>query len=108
MDRLVVLWTRPHHLSDEEAQWWALGEARRLLSIPSVRGTRLTSLAAASPRWARPWDWMLEVRLADSSEAADCADDPICTDWLHDLHVLGTRPTMVFARGGIAFGEAEN
>jgi hypothetical protein len=57
--RVLVLWRRPHHLSAEEAERWALAEVRALLADRGVRTADLTRLASASRRHRCDWDWLL-------------------------------------------------
>ncbi len=100
--RVLVLWTRPYHLSVEEAQSWALEEVSRLMSLDVVERAELTRLQCASRRHPRGWDWMLELHLAESAERESCADAAPCAQWLADLSQLGLRPAVLLAEGGIA------
>jgi hypothetical protein len=93
--RLLVLWTRPHHLTAEEAGRWAHAEVRRLLLVEGVSSARLTRLESASPRLAREWDWLLELEIA--APVADSVDHGPCAEWLADLRLLGMRPAVVLA-----------
>jgi hypothetical protein len=93
--RVVILWTRPYHLSAEEADAWTRREAKRLLALDGVERAELTRLESAPLRQTREWDWMLELHLRDGSTAHRCVDEPTCADWLLDLRLLGMHPTVV-------------
>jgi hypothetical protein len=95
MVRLVVLWTRPYHLSPEEADAWTRRETPRLLGLDGVARIELTRLQSASIHDSCPWDWMLEVHLHDGVDGRACADAPAWAEWLGDLRLLGMRPAVV-------------
>jgi hypothetical protein len=95
MARLVVLWTRPHHLSAEEADAWARLEAAHLLAVPGAAHAELTRLDTASAQHGRDWDWMLELHLSEGADAHVCAEHRVFEEWLLDLRLLGMRPTVV-------------
>jgi hypothetical protein len=95
MARLVVLWTRPYHLSAEEADAWTRREAAHLLALPGAARAELTRLDSASAQHGGDWDWMLELHLREGADAHACAEDPVFEDWLLDLRLLGMRPTAV-------------
>jgi hypothetical protein len=99
MARLVILWTRPHHLSAEEADTWTCRETARLLDFELVARAELTQLQSASMRHPRPWDWMLELHLHDGVDGRACVDAPACAEWLSDLRLLGMRPAVVLVEG---------
>jgi hypothetical protein len=99
MARLMVMWTRPYHLSSAEADSWARGEAARLLELAGVERAELTRLGSAPTSEAREWDWMLELHLRDGVDPQRCIDEPACADWLLDLRLLGMRPTVVVVEG---------
>jgi hypothetical protein len=89
MARLVVLWTRPYHLSAEEVDSWTRREAAHLLALAGVARAELTRLSGGD------WDWMLELHLRDGADGHACAEDAAFEDWLLDLRLLGMRPTVV-------------
>jgi hypothetical protein len=95
--RLLVVWTQPMHLSREEADRWVLAETGRLLELPVVARLELTRMARASEKHSKPWDWLLEVHLSEGADTAAWAEDPLVTDWLSDLRLLGMRPAVVRA-----------
>jgi hypothetical protein len=101
MARVLILWTGPDPFSAEEAEAWALGEARRLLTLRAVERAELTRLASASEHHPRGWDWLLELHLAADAHCPDCADAGPCAQWLADLRLLGLQPTVLVADRGI-------
>jgi hypothetical protein len=92
MERLIVMWIDPLHLSAAEAEAWVCEETRRLLELNDVEALELARLAPASERHALPWNWLLDVRLASGSV---CVDEPLFVEWLGDLRLLGMRPVVV-------------
>lgn len=102
MARVLVLWTRPYHLSADEAQAWAREEASSLLSLKGVAHAELTRLQSASERHPRGWDWMLELHFAPGADPHASANGAPCAEWLADLRLLGLRPAVLLAAGGIA------
>jgi hypothetical protein len=95
MARLVVLWTRPYHLSAEEVGAWTRREATQLLALPGVTRAELTRLEGPPPGHDSDWDWMLELHLREGVDRHACAEDPVFEEWLLDLRLLGMRPTVV-------------
>jgi hypothetical protein len=106
MARLVLVWSRPYHLSAEEAERWVRAEATPLLALDAVERAELTRLSAASERHAKPWDWLLELHLVEGADARACADAAALTEWLGDLRLLGMRPHVVLAGDGSTLGSA--
>jgi hypothetical protein len=98
--RLLVLWSRPQHLSAEEAERWARTEVRALLAAEGLRSGRLTRLESASPRDGCEWRWLLEIEV--DGRARDCVERGPCAEWLSDLRLLGMKPAIVVAAGPIA------
>ena len=90
--RLLIFWTRPFHLSAEEAEAWVRDELRGIAALETVERAELSRLASTSDRHPRPCDWMLEVHLADARVGVHA---PALEDWVRDLRLLGMRPTMV-------------
>jgi hypothetical protein len=98
MPRVLVLWSRPQHLSAAEAERWARDEVRALLAADAVTSARLARLQRPSPRHGGEWDWLLELEVT----AADCVDRGACAEWLGDLRLLGMRPSVTLVADGIA------
>lgn len=97
MARVVVLWTRPYHLSAEEATAWAQQEVSRLLSVDGVARAELTRLQSVPERYPRACDRILELHLAPGVDPSSCAAAAACAEWLADLRVLGLRPSVLLA-----------
>ena len=89
MERLIVMWIDPTHLSAAEVESWVRAETRRLLEAEGVDALELARLVPASDAHALPWDWMLDVR------GSGCVEAPAFTEWLGDLRLLGMRPVVV-------------
>ena len=94
MPRLLILWTSPTHLSEDEAGAWVREQLGGVLGEQAV----LSRLERAGGRWCAPFDWLLEVAVPDGAAAA--AD---YAELLGDLRLLGMRPAaMVAVDGGPA------
>jgi hypothetical protein len=89
--RLVILWTRPEHLTREEAEAWVRLEVAGL-GIPDARLAEVEPAALEHPV---SWRWMLELELADRREGARRISRGLLADWLRDLRLLGMRPTVM-------------
>jgi hypothetical protein len=97
--RLLVLWSRPSHLTDEEADGWARSEVRALLAGDAVTKAELTRLESASPRHRGDWGWLLALELA--VPAAEFVEHGRCAELLGDLRLLGMRPAVMLAAGAV-------
>jgi hypothetical protein len=93
--RLLIFWTRPAHLTRQEAETWATAEVRRLLAVTGGGPARLERLQDAAASCPRPCDWLLELTLADGEDAHRRLDSAPWRDWLGDLRLLGMRPATV-------------
>jgi hypothetical protein len=89
--RLVILWTRPDHLTREEADAWVRLEVARL-GIPDARLAEVEPAALEHPV---SWRWMLELELVDRREGARRLSRGPVADWLRDMRLLGMRPTVM-------------
>jgi hypothetical protein len=103
----VVFWTRPFHLSAEEADAWTRREAARLLGFDGVARVELIRLQSASTHHPSPWDWMLELHLHGGVDGRACVDAPLFAEWLGDLRLLGMRPAVVLVEGSTTLPQAE-
>jgi hypothetical protein len=90
--RLLIFWTRPFHLSADEAETWARDELRTLAALETVERAELSRLASVSERHPRMCDWMLDIELTGPTLGLDA---PALEDWMRDLRLLGMRPSMV-------------
>jgi hypothetical protein len=88
--RLIVLWSRPHHLPAAQADRWAIEQVTEIAKADGVGGAVLTRLDSASPRHRCDWDWLVELEI--ELPARGWIDD-----WLGDLRLLGSRPAALLA-----------
>jgi hypothetical protein len=95
VSRLLVLWSRPAHLTYEEAERWARAEIRALLRSDGVRAAELTRLESASERHRADRSWLLELEVA--GPVPECVESGPCADWLGDMRLLGMRPAVMLA-----------
>ena len=95
MPRLLILWTRPAHLSRVEADAWARGEVPALAAAAGVDGTRITEVRPAGFAHPSAWHWMLELDVADDAAAGRSLETGPVADWVRDLRILGMRPTVL-------------
>jgi hypothetical protein len=97
--RVLVFWSRPHHLTVEEAERWAGAELEALLATSAIEHVRLARLASASARHAHACDWMLELELRAGTDVAACVESSGWKEWLGDLRLLGMRPVAMVTDG---------
>jgi hypothetical protein len=97
--RLLVVWTRPHHLSEAEAEAWASAEVARLASSDGIAAARLSRLRGASARSSKPWDWLLELEVAPAA-VGGCVESRALREWLADLRLLGMDPAAMVVDSG--------
>ena len=93
--RLLVLWSRPRHVTSEEAERWAQAEIRALLRADDVRSAELTRLEGASARHGADWSWLLELEVA--GPAPQFGKRSPGADWLVDMRLLGMQPRVMVA-----------
>jgi hypothetical protein len=93
--RVLILWSRPQHLTAEEAERWARTELRGVLAADSVRSAELRRLEPASPRYGADPRWLLELEVA--GPARECVENGPCAAWLGDMRLLGMRAEVVVA-----------
>lgn len=97
--RLVILWSRPYHLTAGEAAAWAREEIGRMLTRDAVRRAELTPLRGASDRHPAECRWMLELHLEPGIDGRQFVEAPGCTEWLNELRSLGLHPFVMIADG---------
>ena len=101
MTTLLLFGERPERLRPEEGEAWLRGELAGLARLPPVRAARFISLEAASDSWNRPCDWLAELELDESPDAARLVfENPACADLLADLRQLGMRPHAAVVDNG--------
>jgi hypothetical protein len=93
--RVLVIWSRPQHLTAEETERWARTELRDVLAADSVRSAELRRLEPASPRYGGDPRWLLELEVA--GPARECVENGPCAEWLGDMRLLGMRAEVVVA-----------
>ena len=99
--RLVILWTRPDHLTREEADAWVRLEVASL----GIAHARLAEVEPAALEHPVSWQWMLELELEDELAGERSLRRGPLADWLRDLRLLGMRPTVMLV-GNHAVPEA--
>jgi hypothetical protein len=99
--RLVVLWNACHGISADEDARWVREETAKLASCNGVACSALHRVASAALRYPRGWDWCLELELADHEAPNAFVRRHPCAEFLADLRLLGTRPS-VFVLAGVA------
>jgi hypothetical protein len=97
VSRLIVLCERPKHLSAEEALTWFRRATDGLVGRDGIEAVSLTALESVSLRWARSWDWLIEVELPDSGTARRLVGETPWGELLADLRLLGMRPCVAVA-----------
>ena len=97
--RLLVLWSRPRHVTSEEAERWARAEIRALLGAEDVESARLTRIESASVRHGADWSWLLELEVAGPT--SQFVKRRPCADWLGDMRLLGMQPRVMVAAGTV-------
>jgi len=97
--RVLLLWTRPYHLSSEEAERWARSELHALVAADAVRSAKLSRLEQASPRHGGEWRWLLELEIAGA--VRDWVETDPCAEWLGDLRLLGMKAELVVAADAV-------
>jgi hypothetical protein len=97
--RLIVLWNACHGISAAEDAGWVASETDKLRVVDGVADVRLWRIESAALRHPRTWDWYLELQLGNGDAANTVVRRPEVDEFLADLRLLGTRPT-VFAIPG--------
>ena len=98
--RLLIVWSRPHHLTAEEDSRWVRDEVGALLGDARARSGELTRLQSASPRHGCDWHWLLDLDVAPP--ASEFVDEGVCAEWLGDLRLLGMRPQVMVVGDAVA------
>ena len=93
--RLLVLWTRPAHLTRAQADAWARSEMLALDDLPGVDGSRIAEVRSAALEHPAEWHWMLELDVTDDAAARRSLERGPLADWVRDLRLLGMRPIVL-------------
>ena len=91
--RVLVLWRRCFVISEEEDARWVEQETDKLRALDGVVGMALHRVETAALRHPRQWEWCLELEVADGAANA-VVRDPMCSEFLADLRLLGTGPSV--------------
>jgi hypothetical protein len=93
--RVIVLWNACHGISHEEDADWVRQETEKLRAVTGVADVRLRPIENAALRHPRAWDWYLELQLGNGHSANAVLRRPDVDEFLADLRLLGTRPTVL-------------
>jgi hypothetical protein len=92
--RIIVLWNACRAISVEEDARWTHEEVEKLRAVEGVAAATLHRVESAALRHPRGWDWLLELELANGDSPNAVVRQPACAEFLADLRLLGTRPTV--------------
>lgn len=92
--RIVVLWNRCHGISADEDERWVREETAKLAACTGVARAAVQRVQTAALRHPRAFDWCLEMELAGQEAPNAVVRRPPCSEFLADLGLLGTRPTV--------------
>jgi hypothetical protein len=92
--RIVVLWNRCQGISADEDAEWVREETAKLASSAGVGRVAVQRVQTAALRHPRAFDWCLELELEDQEQPNAVVRRPPCSEFLADLGLLGTRPTV--------------
>jgi hypothetical protein len=101
-----VLWTRPDHLTRQEADAWVRTEVAALDTAPGISSARISELQSAAVEHPALWHWILELEVVDEASAARTLRHGPVADWVRDLRLLGMRPTVLLVAGDAEPGAA--
>ena len=102
--RLLVLWTRPDHLTRVEADAWVRSGVAVLETATGVEGARVEEVLPAAFEHPALWHWLLELDVVDHASVARTLRRGPVADWVRDLRLLGMRPTVLLVAGDAAPG----
>jgi hypothetical protein len=102
--RLVVLWTRPDHLTRQEADAWVRAATEALDAAPGISSAGVSELHSAAREHPALWHWILELDVVDQASVARTLRHGPVADWMRDLRLLGMRPTVLLVAGDAAPG----
>lgn len=92
--RICIVCRRPRSGTTAEGFSYVSGEASKLTSVAGTRSVRVFPVASASMRWARQWDYLIEIDVGDGDDPRALLDSPQGRDVLGDLRLLGMTPTV--------------
>ena len=94
---VLLCWTAPHRLTDDEAERWASAELERVLAAEGVDVAHLSRLRGGSARYGAPYAWLLELDVPSGRDAHAWLESGAWDGWLGDLHALGMCPGAMVA-----------
>jgi hypothetical protein len=97
--RIIVLWNVCHGISREEDASWVRQEIEKLRRVDGIADVRLREVESAALRHPRAWDWYLELQLGNGNAPNAVVRKPEVDEFLADLRLLGTRPTVLAIAG---------
>jgi hypothetical protein len=100
--RLLVLWTRPDHLTRVEADAWVRAGVAGLETAPGVEAARVEEVLPAAFEHPALWHWLLELDVSDHAAVTRTLRHGPVADWVRDLRLLGMRPTVMLVAGDAA------
>ena len=97
--RIVVLWNACRGISADEDERWVREETAKLAACTGVARVAVQQVDSAALRHPRAFDWCLELELADREAPNAVVRPRPCSEFLADLRLLGTRPTVFVLPG---------
>ena len=91
--RILVLWNACTSISREEDARWVHEETAKLRVCAGVRGVSVCPVETATLRHPRRFDWCLELTVDEAPNSV--VRTPPCSDFLADLRLLGTKPSVL-------------
>lgn len=92
--RILVVWNACRGTSPEDDAYWVEEQSAKLRACHAVVDVAVHRVESAALRHPRQWDWCLELGV-DGAAASAVVRDPICAEFLADLRLLGTRPSVL-------------
>ena len=93
--RIIVLWNVCHGISRDEDASGGRQEIEKLRAFDGIADIRLRRVESAALRHPRAWDWYLELQLGNGDVPNAVVRKPEVHEFLADLRLLGTRPTVL-------------
>ena len=105
MARLVLLAESPPHLDGDQTEAWLRKELDALVGKPGVLRISLSRLESVSLRFARSWDWLIEMECAAAEDAVRATTNSAFRDLYGDLRLIGMRPALALANRPVELAE---
>jgi hypothetical protein len=91
--RILVLWNACAAISHDEDARWVREECAKLSNAAGVREVAVHAVESAALRHPSAWDWCLELAVDEAPNTV--VRTPPCSEFLADLRLLGTRPSVL-------------